>query len=105
MASCESAIDVSFNPLRTRFVKSGEMFVAAPNLVVVIDDSEGRTLTKKSERLDIRLTDREYTRLKNEWLSHVVTVRFKGDPARVRAVVYDYDTDHVLYGAAKLTTK
>jgi VWFA-related protein len=98
-------IDVSFDPLRTRFVKSGDFFVAAPDLVVVVDDSRRRTLTRVSERLDIRLTEREYTRLKNEWLSHVVTIRVKGDPAQVRAVVYDYDTDHVLYGAANLTAK
>ena len=98
-------IELAFDASRTRFIKNGDAFVAAPFVVVVVDGIRGEPLAKVSERLSIRLTEHEYSRLQAEWLKRVVTVRVKGDPLVVRAVVFDYDTDQVLYDSANLRKK
>jgi hypothetical protein len=91
----EVKVRLSFDPSRVAFTRIGDEYHASLDLGIAIDDRDGGLLGERSERVDVKLSAREFERTKREWFGMTLDVLVKGRPDRVRAVVYDYDSDRV----------
>jgi hypothetical protein len=95
-------IELAFDPTRLIFTQQGNDLLARRDLVIVVDGVDKEALARSTDRLEITVDAREYARRKEKWPGHQLTLTVKGNPAHVRAVLYDYDTDNTLYGTVRV---
>jgi hypothetical protein len=98
-------VSASFDPARVTFIKTGNDYRASLDLGVTVDDVEGTPVGERVERIELTLSAPDFERTKREWLACDVTVAVKGHPARVRAVLYDYDTDRAASASGSVVRK
>jgi VWFA-related protein len=95
-------IELAFDPTRLIFTQQGNDLLARRDLVVVVDGADQIALARSTDRLEITVDAREYARRNEKWPEHQLAMTVKGNPAHVRAVLYDYDTDNTLYGTVRV---
>jgi hypothetical protein len=95
-------IELAFDPTRLIFTQQGNDLLARRDLVVVVDGADQIALARSTDRLEITVDAREYARRNEKWPGHQLAMTVKGNPAHVRAVLYDYDTDNTLYGTVRV---
>lgn len=96
------SVELAFDPSILIFTQQGNALLARRDLVLVVDGADQETLARSTDRLEIRYDAREYARRSPKWPGHQLAITVKGNPAHVRAVLYDYDTDNTLYGTVRV---
>ncbi len=104
----EARVDlhVSFDASRLTFVKQDGIYMAGADLAVIVDDANRQLLAQKAERLLFKFNETDFALARRKWLDASLTVSTKGQPAYLRVVVYEYESDQVLvYGTVELRQK
>ena len=91
----EMKVSLAFNPARVSFAGDDNAKRVALHLAVVVDDSQGTPIGELTRTVELALSGKEIATAKTQWIEFDVTVPFKGEPARVRAAVYDPDRDGI----------
>jgi hypothetical protein len=89
-------VRASFGASQIVFVKQGEKHVGEVDLAVVVDDKRGEPLAEEAERLKLEFSAAEYARTigpRRDLLEASLNVTVKGEPAFVRVVVYEYESN------------
>jgi hypothetical protein len=95
-------VELAFDPIKLIFTQEGNDLLARRDFVVVIDGVDQEPLARSTDRLEIRADARDYARLRPKWPEHLFAVTVKGNPVHVHAILYDYDTDNMLYGTVRV---
>ena len=93
--SSQLKVSLAFNPARVSFAGDDDSQRVVLHLAVVLDDLKGAPVGEVSRTVELALSGREFADAKSRWIAFDVTVPFTAKPARVRAVVYDYDRDGI----------
>jgi hypothetical protein len=89
-------IRAAFDASRVVFEKRGDVYVGDIDLAIAVDGSQGDPLAQKIERLKFEFDAAEYKRLhgsNREWLEATVTVDVEGEPASLRVVLFEYESN------------
>ena len=95
-------VELAFDPSKLIFTQQGNDLLARRDLVVVVDGADEEALARSTDRLEIRHDARDYARRSPKWPGDLLAITVKGNPAHVRAVLYDYDTDNMLLGTVRV---
>ncbi|HSC26721.1 MAG TPA: hypothetical protein VLD67_05580 [Vicinamibacterales bacterium] len=98
----ELSVSIAFDPMRIAFASDGKSHRAGLYLAVLVDDAAGEVVGELTRPLELALASDEFALAKKHWLSVDVTVPIEGNPARVRAAVYDYDSDRTIAGTCAI---
>jgi hypothetical protein len=91
-------VTLSFDPLRIAFAPEANRYRSTLDLAVLVTDKTGTTVGELTQPLEVVLSAEEFKRAKKHWLLTRVTVPVRGTPARVHAVLYDYESDRAFGG-------
>jgi VWFA-related protein len=89
-------VRLSFDPTMVTFQNSNGRFRTNIQLVVVADGENDAIVGQHGRKLTVDLSADEFARTKRNWLSFDVTVPVTASPRRIRAAVYEYESDRVL---------
>ena len=95
--SSELKVSLALNPARVSFAGDDSKRVVL-HLAIVLDDANGVAVGELTRTVELALSGRELANAKNQWIEFDVLVPFTGNPAQVRAAVYDYDGDGIRSG-------
>jgi VWFA-related protein len=87
---------VSFDGSRIVFTKRGDRHVADLDLGVILDDENRELLAERLERVSLEFSAAEHARItgtKREFLEASLDVRVETEPAFVRVVVFEYESN------------
>jgi VWFA-related protein len=96
----ELTVALAFNAARVYFTRDENSSGAVLHVYVVADDAKGVTVGELNRTVELSLSAKDIAQSKTQWIEFDVTVPLIGNPARVRAAVYDYDRDTVRGGSA-----
>ena len=88
-------VGLAFNPARVSFDGEGDDKRVVLEIAVVLDDHKGNPIGELTKSMELTLSAKELARAKDRWIEFDVMVPFAGEPARIRAVIYDYDRDGI----------
>ena len=91
----EMKVGLAFNPARVSFAGDDDSKRVVLNVAVVLDDAKGTPVGELNRTVELALSGKEIAQAKTQWIEFDVMVPFKGEPTRVRAVIYDYERDGI----------
>ena len=83
------------SPARVSFEGDDSTKRVVLNVAVVLDDSKGAPVGELNRTVELALSGKEIAQAKTQWIEFDVMVPFKGEPTRIRAVIYDYERDGI----------
>jgi VWFA-related protein len=92
-ASRELVMDVTIRSPRLNFAQVAGQRVAKVDFAIYCGDDRERVVGESIELLDLRLGEEGYARFLKEGATYTARVRVNGDPAYVKAIVYNYEAD------------
>ena len=92
----EIVVRLAADPTRIRFAQEDGMYRATVDVAVIVDGDPQEPVGTLRREVDLVLSPSEFQRTKRQWLEFDVTVPLSGSPSRIRAAVYDYDSDRTL---------
>ena len=95
-SASELLVRLSFDPTLGTFQNSNGRFRTTIQLVVVADGENDVIVGQHDRKLNVDLSADEFARTKRNWLSFDVTVPVTAMPRRIRAAIYEYESDRVL---------
>ena len=101
----EMKVGLAFNPARVSFAGDDDTKRVVLNVGVVLDDSKGAPVGELNRTVELALSGKEIAQAKSQWIEFDVMVPFKGEPARVRAVIYDYERDGIRSAVSPLRSQ
>lgn len=98
----QARVAVSFDPAWVHFTKDSGGYLTDIELLLLADDEKRGVLTERRVKLNVRLSEAEFARIKREWLTYEATIEVTKKPAHLRAVLYDFETDRSASGQVTL---
>jgi hypothetical protein len=92
-ATSAMKVGLAFNPARVSFAGDDTSRRVMLHVAVVLDNAEGNPVGELTRTVELALTGDDIARARTQWIAFDVTVPFEGEPAHVRAAIYDYDHD------------
>jgi VWFA-related protein len=101
-AAREVHVDVTIDPLTVAFSPLEGRRVARLGVAIFCGDSKNAVIGELWQEMNLALKDDSYQRYKQQGIPLSAKVAVKGDPKRVKVVVYDYRADLVGAMSAKV---
>ena len=101
----EVKVGLAFNPARVSFAGDDDSKRVLLSVAVVLDDSRGAPVGELNRTVELALSGKEIAQAKTQWIEFDVMVPFNGEPARVRAVIYDYERDGIRSAASPVMSR
>ena len=101
----EMKVGLAFNPARVSFAGDDDSKRVVLNVAVALDDAKGATVGELNRTVELELSGKEIAQAKTQWIEFDVMVPFKGEPARVRAVIYDYERDGIRSAVSQVRSR
>ena len=90
------AVTLALDPTMIAFIRQQSRYRAQLQMAIVVDSGGEEIAGRIDQPITIDLSEDEHARISREWLSFDVMVPIQGPTRRIRAAVYDYDSDRVL---------
>ena len=98
----EVRVSLSLDPARMWFEGAESAKNAVLHAAILIEDAQGTRVGELRRPIEIALAAKEFAQTKKHWLEFDVMVPVKGEPARIRAALYNYEAGSMFSAAAPI---